>query len=261
MSDVIRAELTKLIRRPALVAAGTGATLFAVVAAVAVFLSADAGGPSEGRRATLDSLAEPGGGTEAFALGASFAGLLVLVTFVANFTGEISRGTLRTLLMREPRRLRFLAGKMSALLVFTALVLAAAGALTWVASLSLAPSQGVSTSEWLTLEALGDNLADYGTVLLTVGVWAFLGMALGVILRSTPLALGVGVAWAGPFEHLTQDAWSAADGWFPGLLLETLAVGGTEGVSFSRALLLVVVYGALAAVLAGLVFRRRDVTA
>jgi ABC-2 type transport system permease protein len=86
-------------------------------------------------------------------------------------------------------------------------------------------------------------------------------MALGVIVGSTPLALGVGVAWAGPFEHLTEDARSAADDWFPGLLLETLAAGGTGEVSLSRALLLVGVYAGAAAALAALVFRRRDVTA
>lgn len=261
MSHVIRAELTKLVRRPALVATAIGAVLFALVASLAVFLSAAAGGAPVGRTATLGSLAEPGGGTEAFALGVSFTGLLVLVVFVANFTGEISRGTLRTLLMREPRRLRLLAGKMTALLTFAALVLAATAALTWIASLSLAPSQGVSTSEWFTLAALGDNLADYGTALLTVGGWAVLGMALGVILRSTPLALGVGVAWAGPLEHLTQDAWSGAESWFPGLLLETVAAGGVGEVSFSWALSLVIVYAAAAAAIAAVVFRRRDVTA
>jgi hypothetical protein len=86
-------------------------------------------------------------------------------------------------------------------------------------------------------------------------------MALGILLRSTPLALGIGVAWAGPLEHLTEDGWSGAGSWFPGLLLETLAGGGTADVSQSRALVLVAVYSAAAATLAALVFRRRDVTA
>lgn len=261
MTHVIRAELIKLIRRRALLAAAVGAGLFAAVASVAVFLSADAGGAPGGRSATLESLAEPGGGTAAFALGVSFAGLLVLVVFVAGFTGEISRGTLRSLLMREPRRVRLLAGKMTAMLAFTALVLAAAAGLTWLASLAVAPSQGVSSSEWLTLGGLGESLIDYATALVSVGGWALLGMALGVILRSTPIALGVGVAWAGPLEHLTQDAWSPATSWFPGLLLEALAAGGTPEVSSSRALLLVVLYAGAAAALAALVLRRRDVAA
>lgn len=260
MIAIIRAEATKLLRRPALAAAAVGAVLFAVVTSLAVFLSADAG-PRAGRAPTIASLAEQGGGTEAFALGISFAGLLVLVVFVANVTGEFSRGTFRSLLMREPRRLRLVAGKMAALLGFTAALLAAAAALTWIASLALAPSQGVSTSEWLTLGALGDNLADYGTALVTVGAWALLGMALGVVLRSTPLALGVGVAWAGPFEHITEDAWGSADAWFPGLLLEDLAAGGTGDVSSSQALLTLAVYVGLAAAAAAVVLRRRDVTA
>jgi len=261
MTHVIRAELQKLMRRPVLVAAGAGAGVFAAVAAAGVFLSAAPDGPPAGRTATLASLAEPGGGTEAFALGVSFAGLLVLVTFLTNFTGEISRGTLRTLLLREPRRLRLLAGKMTALLAFAALVLAAAVALTWVASLAIAPSQGVPTSEWVTPGALADNLADYGTALLTLGGWAFFGMALAVVLRSTAIALAVGVAWAGPLEHLTEDAWGAADEWFPGLLLEALAVGGSSTVPFGRAVLLTVVYGAAASALAAQLFRSRDVTA
>lgn len=261
MTNVIQAELTKLIRRPALIAAAGGAILFAAVSSLVVFLAADPTGPGAGRSATLESLAEPGGGSAAFALGVSVAGLLVLVSFVVNFTGEFSRGTLRTLLMREPRRLRLLAGKMIALLTFTALVLAAAGGLTWLASLGLAPTQGVSTSAWFTLDALGENLSDYGTAVLTVAGWAFLGMALGVVLRSTPLALAIGVAWAGPLEHLTQDAWDPASRWFPGLLLEALAAGGTPEVSSSRALVLVIAYAAAAAVLTALIFRRRDVTA
>jgi ABC-2 type transport system permease protein len=261
MTAVFRAELIKLARRPVLVGAAIGAIVFAVVTSLMVFLTAAADGPPVGRSATLETLAEPGGGSEAFALGVSFTGLLVLVVFVANFTGEYSRGTLRTLLMREPRRVRLVAGKMTALLAFAALVLAVAGALTWIASIALAPSQGVPPDEWLTLGGLADNLADYGTALATVAGWATLGMALGVLLRSTPVALAIGVAWAGPFEHLTEDGWSAADSWFPGLLLENLAAGGTADVSQSRALLLVGLYSAAAAALAALVFRRRDVTA
>jgi ABC-2 type transport system permease protein len=261
VTPVIRAELTKLARRPVLLGMGIGAVLFAVVSSLTVFLTAAPDGPPTGRSATLETLARPGGGTEAFALGVSFIGLLVLVVVVANFTGEYSRGTFRTLLMREPRRVRLLAGKTTALLIVIALVLAAAGGATWVASVSLAPSQGVAMSEWFTLDALGDNLGDYGTALLTVAGWAFLGMALGVLLRSTTLALAIGVAWAGPFEHLAEDGWSGAGEWFPGLLLETLAAGGTANVAQSRALVLVLVYAAVAVALAAAVFRRRDVTA
>ena len=260
MIHVIRAELVKLVRRPTIVAAAGLSLVFALVTSLSVLLSAGAG-PQTGRAPPIDSLSQAGGGTQAFALGISVAGLLVLVMFVANVTGEISRGTFRTLLMREPGRLRLLAGKMTALLAFAAAIVALAAVLSFGVSALIAPSQDISTSEWFGLDALREGLGDYGTGLLTVGSWALIGMAIGIILRSTPIALGVAVAWAGPFEHITVDSWSTANEWFPGLLLEAVAAGGTDQVALSRALPLALAYVALAAVAAAVVFRRRDVTA
>jgi hypothetical protein len=61
--------------------------------------------------------------------------------------------------------LRLLAGKMAGLLLFAAVVLAAAEALTWVAAKVLAPSQDVASGEWVSAAALGDALTDYASVL------------------------------------------------------------------------------------------------
>lgn len=79
--------------------------------------AADAGEQVSGRGATVASLGQAGGATEAFSIGVSGAGILVLVLFIANVAGEFSQGTFRTLLMRQPRRVGLLAGKMAALLV------------------------------------------------------------------------------------------------------------------------------------------------
>lgn len=262
MTAMIRSELTKLGRPRVLVGAALAAAVFAVVAGLTVFAGADpAATATPGRGPTLEQLAEPGGGTRAFATGASFVGLFVFVTFIANVAVEFSSGTLRTLLMRQPRRVRLLAGKMVALLLFTAGVLVLAEVLTLVVSTAVAPGQGVATTEWFGLSGLGHAAADYLTALSAATSWALLGMALAVFVRSTPLALGIGIAWAGPFEHLLQDAWSAASDWFPGLLIESVAAGGTPGVSFARAALLVAVYVSVAAAAAFTVFARRDVTA
>lgn len=79
-------------------------------------------------------------------------------------------------------------------------------------------------------------------------------------MRSTAVALGGGVAWAGPFEHLVgQDAWPDGGGWFPGLLLESLAQGGGPEASLSRAATLSVAYVSIAARVGTLLFTRRDV--
>jgi ABC-2 type transport system permease protein len=261
MIRTFKAELVKLRRRRVAVVVILSALAFAAIAATAVFLSAtEAGGRPSERGATLESLSQAGGATEAFALGASFAGILVLVLFIANFAGELSQGTFRTLLLRQPQRVGLLAGKMAALLFLAAIVLALAEVFTVATSLAIAPTQDVSTADWFGLDGLGEAAGDYGTALLVIAAWASLGMALAVFVRSIPIALAIGIVWSGPFEHLTQDAWSEASQWFPGLLLEALAAGDTVEVSSSRALLTVGIYVAAAATAAAIVFARRDIT-
>jgi ABC-2 type transport system permease protein len=255
------AELLKLRRRRVAVVTAVGSLAFAVIASTAVLLSATETAGTRDRGATIDSLSQAGGATEAFAIGVSFTGLLVLVLFIANFAGEFSQGTMRTLLMRQPRRLALLGGKMAALLLFVAGVLVLAGVLSVGASAAIAPSQDVAMSSWFGLDGLGEAASDYGTALLGVASWALLGMAIAVFVRSIPVALGIGIVWAGPFEHILQDSWTSADRWFPGLLLESLAAGGTDEVAFSRALALVAVYVAVAVSAAAVLFARRDVTA
>ena len=87
-----------------------------------------------------------------------------------------------------------------------------------------------------------------------------LATTVAVLLRSVPLALAVGIAWAGPFEHLLQNAWTTAGRVFPGLLLEAFVAGGTPEVSPTRALVLVAAYAAVAAAAGVAVFARRDVS-
>jgi hypothetical protein len=124
----------------------------------------------------------------------------------------------------------------------------------------LAPSQDVATSEWISPAALGAALADYAAVLFWITCYALLGMTVAVLVRSVPLALGIGIAWAGPVEHIVQDAWTIADGLFPGLLLEAFVAGGTSEVSASRAFQTVTLYLLVAAAIAATSFARRDIT-
>jgi ABC-type transport system involved in multi-copper enzyme maturation permease subunit len=262
MIRMFRAELLKLRRRRVAVTMLLGALAFAVLSATVVFLSASDGTvPGAARGTTLQSLGAAGGATEAFSIGVSFIGILALVLFIANVAGEFSQGTFRTLLMRQPDRIGLLAGKMAALLVFAAVALAVAELMTVAVSAVIAPTQDVSIGSWLSGEGFVQAAGDYGRALAGITAWASLGAALAVFVRSIPVALAIGIVWSGPLEHLTQDAWTASSQWFPGLLLEALAAGGTDAVSVGRALALVGVYVVIAAGAAALVFARRDVTA
>ena len=262
MIAAVRAELVKVLRRRVLLIAAVATSVFAVGSAAIVLAAAEPASQSpSGRDVTVATLSDAGGGTEVFTTAVSFAGTFLFVVFVGVVAVEFSRGTFRTMLMYQPRRLRLLAGKTAALIAFAAGLLGAAEALTWVAAKLLAPSQGVATGAWFSADALGQAGTDYGSVLFWVSGYALLGTTVAVVVRSVPVALAIGIAWAGPFEHLLQDAWAPATRFFPGLLLEAFVAGGTSEVSSERAALMVSVYVAIAAVLAGATFSRRDVTA
>jgi hypothetical protein len=262
MIAALRAELVKVLRRRVLIVTALTTAVFAVGSAAIVVAAAEpAGERVSGRGVTVATLSEAGGGSEVFATAVSFAGSFLFVVFIGAVAVEFSRGTFRTMLLHQPRRIRLLAGKLAALLAFAAAVLAAAEVLTWVAARLLAPSQDVATGQWISADALGQGVADYGSVLFWVSGYALLGTTLAILVRSVPIALAIGIAWAGPFEHLLQDAWDPAQRFFPGLLLEAFVAGGTPSVSATRAFLTVSVYVIVAAAVGGTVFARRDMTA
>ena len=257
-----RAELAKLARRKVILTTALVTLLFSVGGAAIVLAAAEPAAQSgSGRTPSLEQLAAAGGGTEVFRVAAAFAGTFLFVVFVGMMAAEFSRGTIRTMLLRQPQRVRLLAGKLAAVLTFAGVTLAVAETLTWIAARILAPGSDIATGAWTSSSALGAAAVDFGAVLLWVTGYAVLGTTVGVLLRSVPLALAVGIAWAGPIEHLVQDAWSPANRLFPGLLLEAFVAGGTPDVTAGRALATVAAYTVAAAVLASVVFARRDVTA
>jgi ABC-2 type transport system permease protein len=264
MTRAFRAEILKLRRRSILVSGGGAAIIYAAITTVVTFLTATRAPRAIGTRgftATFASLARPEGGTTAFLDGIGFLGVILLAVFITSVGFEYARGTVATALMKQPRRLQLLAGKMAALLAFLAVALVVAEAAGWLFSVGLASIRGISTSTWFSSSALGEVAAAYGTAFLVAGAWACIGMALATITRSVPIALAIGIAWAGPLEHLIQRSWTEAARWFPGLLLEAVAAGGNAQTSFTRAFVLVAAF--IAAVTAGamLTFNRRDITA
>ena len=262
MTRIIKAELLRLVHRRTLLIMAAASLLFSLVAALSVFSSIESSGVASRRGGTtLAALAGHGGGTEAFAVGASFVGFFVFVTFIALLAGEFSGGTFRALLLREPHRLRVIIGKLAGILLVAAAAVALAEAFTFVLSLIMAPTKDIATTDWFSLRSLGDAGRDYATVFAGVAGWAIFGTTLAVIFRSAPLALGVGFAWAGPFENITVDSWHAGYRFFPGQVLGSLIRGGTAELGLGRALLTASLYAAVAATVTLALVSRRDVTA
>ena len=165
MTRIIHAELVRLVRRRTIAVLVAATLLFAVVATLTVFADSELRScrrrcrPGEGP--PLAALDGPGGGTEAFAVGASFVGFLVFVTFIALIATEFSGGTFRALLLRDPHRLRVIVGKVAGVLVVAAGVVALVEVLTFVVSWLVAPAKGVATAEWFSSPALGAAIGNY----------------------------------------------------------------------------------------------------
>src|SRR5205823_8900380 len=138
---------------------------------------------------TIESLTRAGGGTEVFRFAAAFFGTMLFAVFVGVFTVEYARGTYRTMLLRQPRRVALLAGRLLGLLSVAAAVLAVAEVAIWTGARLQAESNGVSTHAWSTAAAAGAAVSDYGIVLLWVTGYAVLALLVAVIVRSVPLAL------------------------------------------------------------------------
>lgn len=258
MIRAIRSELIKLWRpRPVLV--GTLVASVYAIASAALVLAAVRPAGSLGFGPSTASLATAGGGTEVFTTGLAFAGFFVLVLFTGTIAMEFSRGTVRTMTLRQPDRRRLLAGKVAAMLGSAAVVLAWMEVVGWIAARVLASGQGVDASAWASAAGLRAGITDYGTVLYWITGYALLGTALAVLIRSVPVALAVGIAWAGPFEHIVAGAWHLADEVFPGLLLESVVGSERYSVSTQQAFVTSLGYTALAAVVATVSFVRRDV--
>src|SRR3989441_1757955 len=125
----------------------------------------------------------------------SFIIAVALIMVTANLAAEWSQGTWRNLLVREPRRLRLLTGKMLALVLFVlgSMTLTLVGSSMLV--LALASAQGVQTAAWTSAAGLSAWLAFYGNeVLCLIGI-SLLGMLIAVLTRGTAIAVGVALAY------------------------------------------------------------------
>jgi len=260
----MHAELLKL-RRPAIIYGAGGAMLgFALLATILTYATATTAAVSfvggDSLTSTVGQLGQPGGLTRGFTIAAGFIGLLVFVLFTTSITSEYGLGTIRVLLLKQPRRARLLAGKLLALLACVAAVLLAAELISGVAAIVLAHTRGIPTANWFTAAGLRHVASDYANALLVASLFGTVGMTVGVLTRSTPLALGIGLAWLAPLEHLIQLSWSGAGNWLPGLVFAAVAAGGTTITTYPRALITALAYAALALAAGTLSFLRRDVS-
>jgi ABC-2 type transport system permease protein len=265
MMRSLRAELLKLWR-PSVIYGGLAGLLgLSILATALIFATAkNTPGPPplvNGNQlgSKIGLLGQAGGLTQGFATAAGFLCIVWLVLFITSVTSEYGLGTVRVLVARQPRRVQLLSGKLVAIFLCVAagLLVAEAGGLA--AAVVAAHVRGVSTASWFTSSGLAQVGSAYVNALLAAALYGAVGTTVGLLVRSTPLALAAALVWVLPVEHIINLAWNGASQWFPGLLLDAIAAGGTSLVSYERALLLGIVYGTAALVVGGIAFVRRDI--
>jgi ABC-type transport system involved in multi-copper enzyme maturation permease subunit len=256
MVRAFRSEWLKILRRGMLLGSAGTMTALAILGVVLVTVRAKSGRGD----LSVARLSQADGFSFLMSHTGEMLGVIVLGTVAIAVAQEYTHGTLRSLLVREPRRIRLLAGKLAANLVFVAAGVTVAFAAALATGLILGPSQGVDTSAWLG-SGLGQTLSTGGTLVLGALGYGLVGCMLGVVLRSPAPAVVVGLAWALPVEGLLSSAWSSLGDWLPFRQFEAIIQQGTSTISYGHALAMGTAYAAAACVAAALLFRRRDVLA
>jgi ABC-2 type transport system permease protein len=254
-----RSEWVKLRRRNLVVGTYVGVAVAASLFAILLFAQAPATGG--GDLPSLAQLAQPDGLIHGVNRAAVLLGIVAFGIAATQIASEYSLGTLRQLLVRQPRRPILLAGKFLAVLTFMVGAVVFASVVATVVAFVMAHARHVPTSAWTSSAGITDLTRALGNLLLaTVGFTTF-GLVVGLLFRSSVTAIIVGFAYLLPVEAVVTRIAPHAAEWLPGELLQAIAAGGLTTASFSHSLVLSTVYLLIAVVVATVVFVRKDVTA
>lgn len=254
MIRAFRSELLKL-RRPGMLLGGLGGMVgFGLVAVILTMARA-----SSGRgEVSIGALSQPDGFAAILQRGSDFLGIFALGVVAVATAQEYSSGALRNLLVRQPHRLRLLAGKTVANVLYVVVSVLVSSLIALLAAELIAPARGITTSAWLGA-GLGTTASTIGNVMLAAAGFGVFGALLAIVLRAPAPATIVGVAWILPIENLLSRAWPNVGHWLPGQQLVAVVAGGNDISGYGWAIGLGLAFVAAAAVAGGAMFRRRDV--
>lgn len=250
MMKVMKAELRKM-RRPNLVLTLGGILgLLSTSITTIVFLKG---------KNTSATLSKFDGAYFTFSTMGLFLSLIALSLFASQSANEYSYGTLRNLLVRQPRRMILLAGKFLAMGLFTFSLITFVALVNILLSFAESGMAHADTKLWLSSKAIHSFLSTYGNMLVATIGYGIYGASLGIILKSPMSAISISLLWFMVLENILGSTLPEAARWLPGNALAAVSNGGAKSYSYERGLLMsaayLVIFGGIAAIL----FQRRDV--
>jgi ABC-type transport system involved in multi-copper enzyme maturation permease subunit len=251
------------LRRRSMLLWGFGAGLFFPLLATILTIERATRTPQlfsgHGIHITYAVLEQPNGLVHGVTDVSGLIGIVSLCLFAAAFSIEYSQGTLRNLLVREPRRATFLAGKFAAMVSFILVVVIVSIGISVAVAFILAPGRGISTSAWTGSTGLNDLFQSVFHAWLAASFYGVFGAALGILLRSPAVSIPVAVIYFLPIEAIIVGAiWSGGANWLPAHLLNALAHGGNGDSSYYHALLMLAIYSLAIGGAIVTLFKRRD---
>jgi ABC-2 type transport system permease protein len=269
MRRVVASEWVKLRRKGMLAALG-GVIAVIVLGTIITILTVSSststktsgGGPFGGKTSiSFAQMASSHGLADALGNSGTLLGVIIMGVVAASVAGEFSTGTLRNLLLREPRRARLLLGKLLGLASAITLAVVVAAVFAAGAAVIAASGKGLPIHAWGSGSGVGAALGAVAELIFATLGWGALGAILAIVFRSPVVAVVVGVVYALPLESIIGAIGSSVGRWLPGKLLAALAAGGNSTASLTAASWTVAVYAIVAIGLALTIFTRRDMPA
>ena len=161
--------------------------------------------------------------------------------------------------MRQPSRMKILIGKLISMALFAIVMISVAAVISIAISYILAPGAKVSTELWFTSDGFEAIFTTFINVAVSVVAFGIIGMVLGLLLRSPISAISLGVLWLLIIEVLLIAVKNSLQSWLPGAQLSAIASGGSLDLTYQHALTVGGLYVAVGAIVASVLFVRRDV--
>lgn len=267
MIRAFRSELVKF-RRPSTLAGVLAMTIAAFALPYLAVSNLTGQGASDGRfQQVFRALPTAQGLITLLSFASLFIEAIVVAMVTASVAAEWSQGTLRNLLVRQPRRLLLLTGKMLALLVLVAVAATLALLVGTGFTLLDATSHGLPTAAWTSWHGIAILAGFWGNELLALAGVSLLGMLIAVLARSAGLAIGISLAYVLIAEDLITAVWPAGAKWFPlhllGYLWGTASPfsPGRPPMGYAADMIGAVLFMTGFAAVSAISFRRQDITA
>jgi ABC-2 type transport system permease protein len=237
MINAFRSELLKLRRRRFLLGCFGAAAAVGVLGSFVSVLTANTTAGPGGGVSTAVKLVRYDGLVSGIGLLGNLLGLIALVIGAFCVSQEFSVGTIRNLLIRQPKRGALLAGKLSAI----ALLIIVCAFVSVVAAIgsafAIAPLKHFSTAAWLSGDGLMAAVKMTLRLVSAQLVFGSVGTCLAMLFKSPTPAISIGLAWTMLIEILLGAISKSFNKFLPGQLAAALVEGGNGTIGLRVALI------------------------